>query len=218
MGQEHHLFLIHTQAVGVAQHLRHVGMLVGDQLPAVLAVGVVVVHVGGHGPGPVEGIEGADILELGGGQGPHQVAHRPAFELEDPDGVPPLQHLVGQLVVKGDPVDVGSLAGGGFDEVEGPLDDRQVAQPQEIHLEQAEVLDPMHLVLGDDRGVLDPTAGLGLALDGKVLGQRLAGNDHRGGMDAVLTAQALQPPGHVDHLGRRRGRSTHIWRSSRAAL
>ena len=95
----------------------------------------------------------------------------------------------------------GRAPGGRFDQVQGPLDDRQVAQPEEVHLEQAQVLDPVHFVLGDDGGVLGPPARLRLALDGQVLGERLAGDHHRGGVDAVLAPQALEPPGHVDDLG-----------------
>ena len=39
-----------------------------------------------------------------------------------------------------------------------------------------------------------------LALDGHVLGERLVGDDHGGGVDAVLAAQALEAAGHVDDL------------------
>ena len=95
------------------------------------------------------------------------------------------------------PVDVGPAAGRHLDEVEGPLDHREVAQPEEVHLEQAEVLDPVHLVLGDDGGVVGIVA-VRLALDGDVLGQGLVGDDHGGGVDAVLAPQALEALGHVD--------------------
>ena len=87
-----------------------------------------------------------------------------------------------------------------FDEVERALDDRQVAQAQEVHLEQPEVLDPVHLVLGDDRRVLGLAAGVGLALDGQVVGQRVPGDHHRGGVDAVLAPQALEPERDIDDL------------------
>ena len=80
------------------------------------------------------------------------------------------------------------------------LDHRQVAQPEEVHLQQAELFDPVHLVLGDDRRVARVAAGLGLALDRQVLGERLVGDDDRGGVDAVLAAQALEAAGDVDHL------------------
>ena len=54
------------------------------------------------------------------------------------------------------------------------LDDVEVAQAEEVHLEQPEVFDPVHLVLRDDRRVGEVPAGLGLALDRQVLGERLA--------------------------------------------
>ena len=43
---------------------------------------------------------------------------------------------------------------GGRHQLEGPLDDREVSQPEEVHLEQPEVLDGVHLVLGDDLGAI----------------------------------------------------------------
>ncbi len=85
-------------------------------------------------------------------------------------------------------------------EVEGALHDREVAQAEEVHLEQTEVLDPVHLVLGDDGRVLGVAAGVGLALDRQVVGQRIAGDDHRRRMDAVLASQALEPERDLDHL------------------
>ena len=100
----------------------------------------------------------------------------------------------------GDVVDVGARPGRLLDEVERHLDHREVAQPEEVHLQQAELLDAVHLVLGDDRRVARVRARLGLALDRQVLGERLVGDDDRGGVDAVLAAQALEAPGDVDHL------------------
>ena len=125
-----------------------------------------------------------------------------ALELEDADGVAASQHLVGRRVVERHLVDVRTLARGRLDEVQGALDDRQVAQAQEVHLEQAEVLDAVHFVLGDDRGVLGTAARLGLALDRQVIGERIAGDHHRRGVNAVLAPQSLQAPGDLDHLGR----------------
>jgi hypothetical protein len=172
----------------------------GDGLAPVLAVGEVVVHVGGHRPRPVQGDQGADVLEARGGQGPHEGPHGPALQLEHAHRVAPPEHLEGLLVVERDAVDVRPGAGGGGDQVERLLDHRQVAQAQEVHLEQAQVGDAVHLVLGDDGGVGDVAVRAGLALDGQVLGERLAGDDHGGGVDAVLAAQALEAAGHVDDL------------------
>ena len=58
----------------------------------------------------------------------------------------------------------------------------------------------MHFVLGDDRSVGGVRARLGLALDRDVVGDRILGDHHRGGVDAVGTLQPLEAPGDVDHL------------------
>ena len=92
----------------------------------------------------------------------------------------------------------GRVPGGALDEVERDLHDVEVAQAEEVHLQQAEVFDAVHLVLRDHRRVLDRAAGLGLALDRQVLGERLAGDHDRGGVDAVLAAQPFEAAGDVD--------------------
>ena len=120
-------------------------------------------------------------------------AHRPALELEHADGVAGAQQLEGLRIVERDVVDVGPDPGGPLDEIEGDLHHVEVAQAEEVHLEQAEVLDAVHLVLRDDRRVFDRASRLRLALDRQVLGERLAGDHHRGGVDAVLAAEALEP-------------------------
>jgi len=60
------------------------------------------------------------------------------------------QHGEGLGVVEGDPVDVRTAAGRDLDQVEGPLDDREVPEPEEVHLQQTQLLDAVHLVLGHD--------------------------------------------------------------------
>ena len=132
-------------------------------------------------------------------QGPQQRPHRGGLELEHADGVAPGEQLVGGRVVEGDGVDVEADAAGALDDRQRVGDHVEVAQAQEVHLQQAQVLDAVHLVLGDDGGGLGVLARLGLALDGQVVGERLLGDHDRGGVDAVLAAQALEAPGHVDH-------------------
>ena len=87
-----------------------------------------------------------------------------------------------------------------LDEVERPLNDREVAQAEEVHLEQAQLLDAVHFVLRDDRRVLGGPTGVGLALDGQVIGQRVPRDHDRSGVDAVLAAQALEAERDVDDL------------------
>ena len=92
----------------------------------------------------------------------------------------------------------GRLAGAHH--LHGVGDDVEVAQAEEVHLQQAELLDAVHLVLRDDRRRLGVLAGLRLALHRQVLGERLLGDDDGGGVDAVGALQALEALGDVDDL------------------
>ncbi len=129
---------------------------------------------------------------------PQERAHRPALELEHADRVALAEHLERLLVVERHLVDVGANPGGRRHQVERDLEHVEVAEAEEVHLEEAEVLDAVHLVLGDDRRVGEVATGFGLALHRDVLGERVAGDDHRRGVDAVLTAQALEAACDVD--------------------
>ena len=91
-------------------------------------------------------------------------------------------------------VDVDGLAGGGLDVLQRVGDDREVAQPQEVHLEQAEVLDLAAVVLGDDFAV---AVDLQRRDD---VGDRFVGDHHTGGVDGVLPPQALEALGQRDDL------------------
>ena len=167
------------------------------------------------GPGPVQGDEGGHVVEAGRGERAHEGPHGAALELEHADGVAPPQHPETAGSSRATSSMSGRCPGGALDQVEGPLDDREVAQPEEVHLEQAELLDAVHLVLGDDRGVLGVDARRsGLRWIGQVLGERVLGDDHGGGVDAVLAPQALEALGHVDDLAGPRGRTSYISRSS----
>ena len=96
--------------------------------------------------------------------------------------------------------------------------DVEVAQAEEVHLQEPEVLDAVHLVLRDDRRVFERRARLGLALDRQVLGERLARDDDRGGVDAVLAAQPFEPAWRRRSRGGRRDRRRTASRSSVAIL
>ena len=175
-------------------------MQVLERLAAVLELRVVAVHVGGHGPGPVQSDQRSHVVEARRGQGAQRLAHGRTLELEDAHRVGPAQHLERGLVRQVDGVDVGSLPCRLLDPVERPFDHREVAEPEEVHLQQAQLLDAVHFVLRDDGGVLGGATGVGLALDGQIVGQRVPGDDHRGGMDPVLAAQALEAQRDVDDL------------------
>ena len=129
-----------------------------------------------------------------GGHAPEQVAHRAAVELEHPEGLPAGEQLVGGLVVEPEGVEVERLLAVQRDVVQRVVDDREVAQTQEVHLQQAEGLADPHVELRDDGAV-------GLApLDRDDVDQRFLGHDHAGGVYAPLPLEALEVPRGVDDL------------------
>ena len=98
--------------------------------------------------------------------------------------------------------------------VDRVLEHVEVAQSQEVHLQQADLLDRPHRVLRDGLvGALRlplpfspfsrraPVLG---ELQRHDLGQRPVGDHDRGGVDRVVADDALEPPGDVDDLLRLR--------------
>ncbi len=165
-----------------------------DRLAAGLAVGVLVVRVRAHRAGPVEGVDRDDVLEPVRPHAPQQRPHRPAVELEHPERVAAGQQLVGRLVVQLEPLQLDLLAPVGPDPGDRVLQHGEVAQAQEVHLEQAEILAGRVVELGDDGAV-------GLALpDRDVVDERLAAHDHPGRVHASLADQPLQAARGVDDL------------------
>ncbi len=169
-----------------------------DRLAAVLAVGVVVVGVHAHRAGAVQRQHRDDVVELGGLHAAQQIAHRPAVELEHAQGVAAAQQLIGGSVIQRDGFQVEVNSPVGLDVIQGVADDRQVAQAQEIHLQQADGLTRRVVPAGDDGAVLRPLP------QRNGLGQRLAAHDHRTRVHPGVADQAFQPTrGLVDgaHVG-----------------
>ena len=184
----HQLFLVDHQAEGRAEDLLQIGVVEHHGLALVLAFCVLGVPVLRHWTGAIERDHGRDVFEGCRREGAEQRTTRSAFELEHPDRVGPTQELERLRVVERDRVDVGTGSGGALDEVERDLDDVEVAQAEEVHLQQAEVFDTVHLVLRHHRCLFERRSRLGLALDRQVFGERLARDDDGGGVDAVLAA------------------------------
>ncbi len=198
LGHLHHLLLVHHDLVGVLQQGGDGGMQGLDLAAAVLAVGVEGVHVGAHRAGPVERHQCHDVVELIGLQAADQSPHRPRLQLEHPHRLAGSEELERPGVVEGDGVDVDPGPGGLLDQLQCPLDDGEVAQAQEVHLQQSQRLHRPHLVLGDDLGALP------LLLDGYEVGEGLGRDHHGGSVDRVLPAQPLQVASRVHHLLDRR--------------
>ncbi len=194
----HHLLLIDDQAVGLAEHvLQGLGELGVDRLHRLasgLAAGVLVVGVGAHRAGPVERADRGDVLEGVGPHRPQQRPHRPAVELEDAQGVAALEQPVGGLVGELEVLEHDLLAAVGLDVLERVVEDGEVAQPQEVHLDQAQRLARGVVELGDHRPVGGPLE------QRDHIDQRLAGHDHAGRVHAPLALQPLDADRGVDDL------------------
>ena len=195
---EQHLLLIDDQAVGVVQD---VGQRLGqlrvdrhDRLAPGLAVRVVVVRVGAHRARPVQRVDGGDVLEPVRPHRPQQRPHRAALELEHPERVAAGEQVIGGLVVERQGLQVDRDALVRLDAGQRVVQDRQVAQAEEVHLEQPEVLAARVVELGDDRAVCLPLP------DRDVVEQRLLAHDHAGRVHAGLPDQSLQPAGGLQHL------------------
>ncbi len=196
----HHALLVDHQPVGVAQHVGCVLVEVRHRLPAVLAVGIVVMHVHAHRPRPVERQHGRYVLEARRLKRAQQGPHRGRFQLEHTHGVAPAEESKDRRVVERHRIDVEVVVLRRAHHGHGVGDDVEVSQAEEVHLQQAELLDAVHLVLRDDRGLCRVDTGLRLALDRQVLGERISRDHHCRRMDAVAALQALEALRNIDDL------------------
>lgn len=185
-GDCHDLLLVDEQMEGVPEDRLEGFLQLGvdglDLLAPGLAVRVVHVGVRGHRAGAVQGEGGRDVLEPGRLHGFEQCAHTAAVELEDAEGVARGEQFVRVLVVERDDDLVGDVAvarvdGGQMDTavltdvLDGVVDDAQVPQTQEVHLDQPHVFATGVVEAGDLDAVLgphvqrDPVGQLGLGED-----------------------------------------------------
>ena len=197
LGDRHHLLLVDDQAVARVEDVgERLGELLVDRrdlLLAVLAQRVVDVRVRAHGAWPVERDDGRDVFEVVGPQEPKERAHRPAVELEHPEGVAAREELVRRGVVQRQVFQDERVTAVGLDVVERVVDDREVAKPQEVHLDEAEGLARGIVELRDDLAVLLPLH------DRDDVDERLARHDDAGGVHAPLALQVLEPDCRVEH-------------------
>ena len=208
LGDLHDLLLVDHQAVGRAEdraeRLDHLGLELALELRverdrlllAVLAQREVGVRVDAHRARAVEREGRRDVLEVVGLHQLEQRAHAAAVELEDAEGVAAREQVVGGLVghVLGQRVEVDVLAAVALHVGDGVVEDREVAQAEEVHLDQAERLAARVVELGDDLAVLQA------AHDRDDVDERLAAHDDAGRVHAPLALQALEALGGLDDL------------------
>ena len=127
----HHLLLVEDAPGGGLQNGLEQGVPVLHLLRVLPAL-----QIGGdklHGPGPVQGHQGGQVLHAPGLCLGEQPLHPPGLELEHPHRVPLPQHLEHRRVVLLDLLHVEPRVPPGR-ELLGVVDHRQVPKSQEVHL------------------------------------------------------------------------------------
>ena len=167
-----------------------------DLLAPVLTQRVVRVGVRTHRAGTVQGADGRDVFEVVGLHELEEVTHTATIQLEDAEGVASSQQLVGLLVVEGQVVEVRVRLAVERNVLKGVRHDGQVAQTQEVHLQQAQRLARRVVELRDDRAVLRALH------DRDDVGERVGAHDDRTRVHTPLARQALQAESVLDDLVR----------------
>ena len=148
-GYFHYLFLIEDHAIGAAQRFGQRRMEVGHRFLPMPPADQAVHHAAPERARPVEGDDDDQIIEVLRPVAPEQLPHAAALELEGPDRPAFGQRRHGQRVIQGDALR------GQADPVlaqkgQCVLDDRQVAQTEQVDLEEPQVLHGPHIGLRHD--------------------------------------------------------------------
>ena len=134
----HDLLLIQHDAVGFLEDRLHFGMVVDNRLETFFAS-----DKGGnelHRSGPVDRQKSDDVFNGLHDELTAESLHAAGFELEDRDGVTPVEEVVGVFVVEWDPVDVDVDIAVFLDVRKRVGDHGQRAETEEVHLQQPQLL------------------------------------------------------------------------------
>ena len=203
--QKHDLFLIDRDAVGILQILLHQRMVVGDRLVALLSRDKARYVL--HRTWAVESIHGDQVGKTLGLERHEPLLHSVRLELEKAGSLAASEKLVGQLVVVRYLVRI---------EVDAPLLQKRYAflldskrlEPEEVHLQKANGLDVMAVILSRKqlralRGVIR-TLLLAALLRGRhdrqCLDKRIPRYDDAASMHARLSDRTFETGGALKQL------------------
>ena len=157
-----------------------------------------------HRARPVERIERDQVLEFGRAHLLERLAHALGLELEHARRVAAREHLVRAAVVERQRRHIRPLSGRALDDVERVLDHIEVAQAEEVHLEQADLLDRLHRELRDhaERALAVLIGARVGHLQRDDLGQGSVRDDDRGGVDRGVAHDPLETLRDVDDAPR----------------
>ena len=176
--EQHHLFLIHRYAVRILQVLLHQRMVVRDRLLALLSVdegGNVV-----HRAGTVQRVHCDKVGEPFRLKRDEPFLHAVGFELKKSSRLTASEKLVSLLVVVGDVVGIDVNPVKLLDERNALLLDRQRLEAEEVHLEKADRLHEVSVILRGEKRLSDRRHYR------KRIDERVTRNDDAAGMYARL--------------------------------
>ena len=187
--QQHHLLLIHRDAIGILQIFLHHGDIVGNGLATMLTVD----EIGdiAHRSRTIQGVHSDEVFEDRRLQLAQVFLHTCRLKLERTDGAPLLIEFKGLGVVDGNRVEIDVDASGTLDIQARLFQLRKRLQSQEVHLDQARRFNHVSVILC--------TVGL-RALEvriisrryGHMIRDRVTTDDKTTGMDTRTAHRALE--------------------------
>ena len=148
-----------------------------------------------HRPRTIERHERGDVLDRTDLKLPAQVAHASRFQLEHADGVALVEQVVRLRITERQAVNVDRDAMTALHHLDRVADDGQRLQPEEVHLQQAEITDRAHRVLRDDAAVV-------IKLERQIIDQRLRTDDDARRVDRAVARQVFEHEGGVHEFAR----------------
>ena len=152
-------------------------------LDAVLAVDVARDVV--HRPRPIERVHRDDVVEAVGLELAQRIAHAAGFQLEHAGGLAAAQQLEGRLVVERQLRQLERRAAL-LDQALGQRQQRERGQAEKVELDQARLLDVLHVELGHRH------VGARIAVERHQLVERAVADHHAGGVGRGVARQALE--------------------------
>ena len=193
IGDLHDLLLIKNDAVGFFQDFLQFRQIVGDFFLAVLAGDEIVDHAALDGAGAIERVERGQVFEARGLITAQDVAHAAGLKLEDGGGIGACKKLIGGGIVERKRMEIDLHGAIGGDELHGIGENRERGQAEEIHLQQAEALESLHVVLRGDFFAIG-------FVERQQFGERLRRDDHAGGVRGGVSREAFQALGYFEKI------------------
>ena len=196
LGKKHHLLLIDGHTVGVLEELLHLREVIFNRLESEFSVHEVRDVV--HRARPVKGVHRDEVLETLRMQPLKPGLHALGFKLKDAVRVAVSIEFVSRLIVNRNRLDVDVRTKAQLNVVQTFVDYGQGVESQEVHLQHADFLDVVAVVLRSP-DVL-PRFLVHRKADRNIVGQVTSSDDRGAGVHSDLTDAALQLTGIFQNL------------------